>query len=70
MFALGMTLKFQTKTEGKEIGGKTTCWTMQTEKKEGSTHANPMGLMHAIGRDSSLLYSVCHKGISVKLKPA
>lgn len=38
--------------------------------EEGTGRTNPMGLMHAIGRDSPLLHSVCHKGISVKLKPA
>lgn len=38
--------------------------------EEGTRRANPMGLMHAIGRDSPLVHSVCHKGISVKLKPA
>ena len=38
--------------------------------EEGTRCTNPMGLMHAIGRDSPLLRSVCHMGISVKLKPA
>ncbi len=68
MLVLGMTLTFQTKTEAKEIGVKThagQCHRME----EGTRHTNPMGLMHVIGRDSPFLHSICHKGISVQLKP-
>lgn len=38
--------------------------------EEGTRRINPMGMMHAIGRDSPFHRSVCHEGISIKLKPA
>lgn len=37
--------------------------------EEGTRRINPMGMMHAIGRDSPFHRSVCHEGISIKLKP-
>lgn len=59
---LGITVTFQAKTEGEKLGLKNTCWTMAAEWRRGQGELIHWGLMHAIG--------VCHKGISIKLKPA
>lgn len=39
--------------------------------EEGTRRTNPMGVdrLYCIGRDCPLVHYVCHKGISVKLKP-
>lgn len=67
---LGITVTFQAKTEGEKLGLKNTCWTMAAEWRRGQGELIHWGLMHAIGRRSLHVHCVCHKGISIKLKPA
>lgn len=71
MLVLGVRLTFQNKTGGKEIGVKRKHMLDNANRmEEGTRRANPMGFVHVIGRDSAVVHSVCHEGISVKLKPA